>query len=77
MKSLKETKMPQKPVLLDNQSQPKKYIVNLSVANGSVDITFTDRRMAQDEYNRIKAAGIYAGQWIKHIHFDEIPITDK
>jgi hypothetical protein len=66
--------MKQKPALLDN-TQPKKYNIFLTVGNDIVEMTFTDKTMAQDEYNRIKSAGIYAGRWIKHIQFDEIVMS--
>lgn len=32
---------------------------------------FTDRKIAENEYNRIKAAGAYGGSWITNIQFVE------
>jgi hypothetical protein len=32
---------------------------------------FTNKVMAQQEYNRIKGAGIYCGQWAKTVDFME------
>jgi hypothetical protein len=66
--------MKQKPALLDN-TQPKKYVIFLTVGNDIVEMTFTNRSMAQEEYNRIKSQGIYAGRWIIHIQFDEVVMT--
>lgn len=32
---------------------------------------FTDKKIAENEYNRIKAAGAYGGAWITKIDFVE------
>jgi hypothetical protein len=35
---------------------------------------FTDKRIAENEFNRIKAAGAYGGSWITNIQFIEEPL---
>lgn len=34
-------------------------------------LDFTARDMAQQEYNRLRAAGVYCGRWITRIEFNE------
>ena len=60
--------------LLSNGQEPKQYQVNVSLSGGhSVSIQTTDRDIAQAEFNKVKAAGIYGGRWVEHVELQEQP----
>ena len=61
----------QTAALLDTPESSKRYHVTVTVPTGTVEMIFTDRAMAQMEYNRIKNSSIYAAQWISTCTFTE------
>jgi hypothetical protein len=58
------------PAILST-SEPRTYLLEVAVSGGTVSMRFTDRNMANQEYNRIKGQGIYLGQWLEHIELKE------
>lgn len=48
------------------------YNIIIEVNSGDfARLGFTNKKMAETEFQRIKAGGIYAGSWIKRIEFTE------
>ena len=67
--------MNKRAALLEKPEVKKNYKITIEVNNSdTVSMVFTNRLHAQQEYNRIKAAGVYLGQWTKRVEFDEIII---
>jgi len=61
------TKKIQLPALLDNPELKKLTHVEIEVNTGKISMIFTDKKMANDEYHKMRSSGIFAGQWIKSI----------
>ena len=60
------------PAILST-SEPRTYLLEVAVSGGTVSMKFSNRDMANQEYNRIRGQGIYQGHWIKHIELkDEV-----
>jgi hypothetical protein len=61
------------PRLLTDTLRPKHYRVKITLPNAAwVDMQFSQKDVAQLEYNRIKAASIFGGQWIQTITLEEV-----
>ena len=60
----------QTAALLDN-IEIRNYHVKVAVPSGTVEMIFSNREMAQMEYDRIKNSSIYAAQWITTCTFTE------
>jgi hypothetical protein len=59
-------------VLLDTPKPARTYHIHITTNTGDeCRMHFTNKVMAQQEYNRIKGAGIYCGQWAKTVDFTE------
>ncbi len=54
---------------LENKSY---WIIDISFPRGQgVRMSFTDKPMAQQQYEQIRALGIYQGLWIEKINLEE------
>jgi len=60
-----KTKIKQMPALLGDP--PTSWILVVTTKDYQTTMTFNNRNVANDEYNRIKNSAIYAGQWISEI----------
>lgn len=61
-----------KAALLANTEEEKVYVINLELSGGkTASITVNDRTMAQQEYNRVRAASIWNGCWVTAITLNE------
>jgi hypothetical protein len=61
-----------KPALLDNTQQPKTHLVKIELSGGWAELHFSQKEMADSEYNRIRAQGVYGGRWITKIDLGEL-----
>jgi hypothetical protein len=60
------------PTLLGNPKVQKHYAITVELGNSRwAELIFSEREMAQMEYNRIKGQGIYCGAWIQTIELNE------
>jgi hypothetical protein len=60
------------PALLTDPDVIKIYRVTVDLGNNRwIELNFTEKTMATDEYNRIKGQGIYCGSWIKSIEIKD------
>lgn len=58
--------------LLSTGDEEKTYFVLINLSGGhTVSIETTDKSIAQQEFNRAKAAGIYGGRWIDTVEIKE------
>jgi hypothetical protein len=58
--------------LLDNPGSKKLSHIEIETNTGSkITMIFTNRTMAQQELQRIRAQGIISGEWVKEIQFWE------
>lgn len=75
--------MKKKPTaaLLDSPQQHKLYHIEVETTHGNkITIILTSKLMAQQETNRIRAAGIYCGEWIRDLRLwesDETTFMEK
>jgi hypothetical protein len=46
------------------------YSITVTLKTDKVVMLFTNKTMAKEEFDRIRAPGIYAGQWIVNITLD-------
>ena len=61
------------PALLETPSQPKQYQVQVEFSNNRwASIAFSERDMAEIEYNRIRSSSIYCNAWV-----DSVTLTEK
>lgn len=61
------------PALLGDPAEPKEYQVQVQFSNGRwASMTFSERDMAQMEYNRIRSSSIYCNAWV-----DSVTLTEK
>jgi hypothetical protein len=69
MKTQKKTT----PALLGDPAQPKQYQVQVEFSNNRWAVmTFSERDMAEIEYNRIRSSSIYCNAWV-----DSVTLTEK
>lgn len=60
------------PALLNDPAQIKIYRIKVDLGNNRwVELNFTEKTWATNEYNRIKGQGVYCGSWIKSIEIKE------
>jgi len=60
------------PRLLTDPEQPKTYEIKIGLPRGNwAEMRFSQKELAQAEYNRIKSASIFGGQWIERIELNE------
>jgi len=72
-----KTKNTLKPALLESD-EVKSYVVKINLNGGRwAELEFSGRDMARDEFNRIKAAGIYCGAWVDSMALGEKILTAK
>ena len=61
-----------KAALLASEPTGTVYQVRVSMSNGRwATLQFSEKAWAQNEYNRIKAAGIYCDSWITACELEE------
>ena len=60
------------PALLGDSQQPSRWHLTAQSRTDSVEMTFTNRVMADAEYRRIKSAGTIGGQWLTAITLEEV-----
>lgn len=59
-------------VLLSDETKPSYWTVRISFSrNNWAELRFSQKAPALEEFNRIKAAGIYTGQWVEKVEIDE------
>lgn len=60
--------------LLSTGQELKQYKVLVSLSGGhKVSIQTDDKDIAQQEFNKVKAAGVYGGRWVDHVELAEQP----
>jgi hypothetical protein len=60
------------PALLSDPDAVKVYQVIVDLGNSRwVELNYSEKTWATEEYNRIKGIGIYCGAWIKTISLQE------
>jgi hypothetical protein len=60
------------PRLLTDTEQPKVYEIKIGLPRGNwAEMRFSQKDVAQAEFNRIKSASIFGGQWIQSIELNE------
>lgn len=58
--------------LLDNPVAPKQYRIRIELRGGQwVEMSSSTREILTQEYDRIRAAGVYGGLWITQIELIE------
>lgn len=62
-----KTKAP--PVAVELE-EPQLHRILVEMKTDSAALVFTRKDQAQQEYNRLKAAGIYCGAWITRLEFN-------
>ena len=60
-----KSRIKQTPALLGET--PTAWVVEVSTRDYTTTMTFNNRIVATEEYNRIKNSSVYAGQWITEI----------
>lgn len=64
--------MKQKPVLLSEEKPPRYEIALKLQGNNTAVFTYSDREMAENHYEELRARGVIGHTVIKHIRFGEI-----
>lgn len=60
------------PRLLSDATKPATWLIKISLpGNHWAELAFSQRELAQAEYNRIRGTSIYGGQWITEISISE------
>lgn len=65
------------PALLGDPKQESQWRLNVSTRYDRVTMTFTNRKMAEDQFKQIKTQGTYGGQWLTSIDLEEIKDDSK
>ena len=55
------------PVLLADNQRPRLWNITILMKGAEVNMTFTDKLQAQEEYEKSRQTGIYRGRWIESI----------
>jgi len=73
---MKATKT-QIPALLGDQAAPSTWHLYIKTRHAQVDMTFSNKTMAEGEFKRIKAQAQFGGQWLTEITLEEIKDVSK
>jgi hypothetical protein len=65
-----KTKIKQTPALLGEP--PTSWLLEVTTKDYQTTMTFNNKSVASEEYNRIKNSSIYAGQWISEITLKDV-----
>jgi hypothetical protein len=65
-----KTKIKQTPALLGEA--PTSWLLEVTTKDYQTTMTFNNKSVASEEYNRIKNSSIYAGQWISEITLKDV-----
>jgi len=49
-----------------------RWVLEVQTRYDRVDMTFTNRKMAEDMFKQIKAQGTFGGQWLTQVDLKEI-----
>jgi hypothetical protein len=65
-----KTKIKQTAALLGDP--PTSWILEVATKDYQTTMTFNNKSVATEEYNKIKNSSIYAGQWISEISLKDV-----
>lgn len=58
--------------LLSSKEQPRIWTVSVKLPKDNwAELAFSQKEQAVAEFNKIKAAGIFGGQWVESVTLDE------